>query len=98
MSQQQSQNLGFPESKACEREGEEGEGDLLSISFLGKGFPTLLSLPPYTPPKLGTNKKTESFQPINSTICNLRNNPYILKRLSEGICAISLKKLLSKMF
>lgn len=34
MSQQQSQNLGFPESKACAREGEEGEGgDFLSVSF-----------------------------------------------------------------
>lgn len=34
MCQQQSQNLGFLESKASAQGGEEGEGDMVLVSFL----------------------------------------------------------------
>lgn len=59
MSQQQSQDLGFLESKASAREGED---DIwFWFLFLGKSFPTILSFPPHPPLNLGRNKKTRKL-------------------------------------
>lgn len=67
MSQQQSQNLGFLESK-----GEKGKEIWVCFLFLGKGFPTILSFPPHTPPPKTRHEeeKQKAFSPQIKKKCN----------------------------
>lgn len=57
MSQQQSQNLGFLESK-----GEKGKEIWFCFLSLGKGFPTILSFPTHTPPKTRHEEKQKAHK------------------------------------